>query len=280
MSNTTTPINLQTNTAAGPDTGPSLQLGEAGLETVLVFENGFELPEFAAFPLLDQAEGRAALESYYRGMIDVADANDIDLVLDTPTWRASKNWGDKLGYDETELNRINAAGVAILESIRSGRTQSQPKVSISGSVGPAADAYRANERMTVDAALEYHGPQMRSLARAGAEIATVQTMTYVDEALGATLAARSAGLPVIISFTLETDGALPSGRTPRRRHPHHRRRDRYVPDVLWHQLRTPGPLQLPVHTGRGLARSDRAHPGQRLTKEPRRARQLTGARSR
>ena len=40
---------------------------------------------------------------------------------------------------------------------------------------------------------------------------TVLTMTYAEEAIGITRAAVESGLPVVISFTLETDGRLPSG---------------------------------------------------------------------
>lgn len=191
-------------------TGP-LQVSDAGLETVLIFENGFDLPEFASFTLLDRADGRAALVAYYQGFVDIADAQNVDLVLDTATWRANQGWGAKLGYDTADLDRLNRDAVALLEEVRVNRPDGAPKISISGAVGPAADGYTAYERMTVSEAKAYHQPQMHTLADTGADMATGQTMTYVDEAVGLALAARSAGIPVLVSFTVETDGTLPSG---------------------------------------------------------------------
>ena len=38
-------------------------------------------------------------------------------------------------------------------------------------------------------------------------------MNYEAEAIGVARAAEAAGLPVAISFTVETDGALPTGQT-------------------------------------------------------------------
>ena len=189
----------------------TLQLSDAGLETVLVFEQGWDLPCFAAFPLLDRPDGREALLEYCRGFVDIADAQNMDLVLDTVTWRASPRWGAKLGYDAVELERINRDAVALVEEVRAGRPADAPKISISGSVGPAADGYVALERMTVAEARAYHEPQIRTLADAGADMATGLTMTYIDEAVGLALAAKATGIPVVVSFTLETDGALPSG---------------------------------------------------------------------
>ena len=38
-------------------------------------------------------------------------------------------------------------------------------------------------------------------------------MNYVEEPIGIARAAKAAGMPVVISFTLETDGRLPTGQT-------------------------------------------------------------------
>ena len=200
-----------TSTRPAPDT--TLRISDAGMETVLIFEHGFDLPEFAAFPLLDRPEGRAALVDYYDGFIDIADRNGVELVLDTATWRASPSWGAKLGYDAAALDRISREAVALVEQVRADRPTDAPKVWISGSVGPAGDGYRPDTEMTVEEATAYHQPQLRALAEAGADIATGLTMTTIDEAVGLALAAQSAGIPVVVSFTVETDGSLPSGQT-------------------------------------------------------------------
>jgi S-methylmethionine-dependent homocysteine/selenocysteine methylase len=197
------------------DPSRPLRISDAGMETVLVFEHGFDLPEFAAFTLLDRPEGRAALLDYYRGFVEIADEHSTDLVLDTATWRASQIWGDKLGYDAEALERINRDAVALVEQVRADRPASAPKIWISGSVGPAGDGYTADRRMTVEEATSYHEPQLQTLAAAGADVATGLTMTHIDEAIGLALAAKSAGVGVVVSFTVETDGSLPSGQTLR-----------------------------------------------------------------
>lgn len=202
---------MTTKTLDPQKTARRFQLTDAGLETVLIFEEGFDLPLFAAFPLLDEEKGRSALLRYYRGFVDIAQAQDVDLTLDTPTWRASQAWGDQLGYDAEALDRINVEAVELLQQIRADRSTSSPEISISGSVGPAVDGYVADRRMSVSEATSYHLPQIRSFAQAGADVVTALTMTYVDEAIGLTLAAKEVGIPLVLSYTVETDGALPSG---------------------------------------------------------------------
>jgi homocysteine S-methyltransferase len=80
-----------------------VKLTGAGLETVLVFEEGIELPEFAAFPLVDSEEGRAALRRYCRPFLELARDRGVPLVLSAPTWRANPEWGRRLGYEGDDL---------------------------------------------------------------------------------------------------------------------------------------------------------------------------------
>ena len=82
---------------------------------------------------------------------------------------------------------------------------------VSGTLGPRGDGYVVGERMHPDEAATYHGLQLAAFAAAGADLATALTLTYVDEAVGVVPAAREAGLPVAVSFTVETDGRLPDG---------------------------------------------------------------------
>jgi homocysteine S-methyltransferase len=82
---------------------------------------------------------------------------------------------------------------------------------VSGAIGPRGDGYVADHLMTADEARAYHLPQIQSFAAAGADMTTAFTINYVQEGIGVALAAKSVGLPVAISFTLETDGRLPSG---------------------------------------------------------------------
>jgi homocysteine S-methyltransferase len=65
--------------------------------------------------------------------------------------------------------------------------------------------------MTLDDAERVHRPQVEALAAAGADMITAITMTTSAEAIGVARAAARAGRASAISFTVETDGTLPSG---------------------------------------------------------------------
>jgi S-methylmethionine-dependent homocysteine/selenocysteine methylase len=190
-----------------------VKLTDAGLETVLVFDEGIDLPLFAAFPLVDTDEGRAALRRYYTPFLELARERDVPLVLSAPTWRASSDWGRQLGYEGDELAGVNRRAVALLEAARDevlGPAE-RGDVVIEGSVGPRSDAYRPTLLMDEEEAERYHGDQLRTLAETGCTQVSAITLTYVEEAIGIVRAARAAGVPVVVGFTVETDGRLPSG---------------------------------------------------------------------
>ena len=86
---------------------------DGGTETDLIFHHGVDLPEFAAFPLLDSVDGRALLTDYYAGYAEIARLPDAGLVLEAPTWRANPDWGAKLGYDAAALARVNRAAIDV-----------------------------------------------------------------------------------------------------------------------------------------------------------------------
>ena len=180
---------------------------DGGLETVLIFQHGVELPEFASFPLLDTAPGRRALTEYFDPYFAVARAHDAGLVLDTPTWRASADWGRVLGYDAAALDDVNRRSVAFAEGLRAGNAD--VPVVVNGVIGPRGDGYVPGETMSAAEAEDYHRAQVRSLA--GAEMVSAITMNYAAEAIGIVRAAADAEVPVAVSFTVETDGRLPTG---------------------------------------------------------------------
>lgn len=194
-----------------PQLSADLFLTDGGLETTLIFHDGFDLPDFAAFPLLESADGRAALERYYRAYLDIAQRHGTGLVLETPTWRASADWGRRLGYSAAALRTLNIAAVEHLRILRDAHGQGQPPVVISGNLGPRGDGYSPTTVMTPDESAAYHSEQIRALADGGADLITALTITHVDEAIGIVRAAVEHSVPVVISFTVETDGALPSG---------------------------------------------------------------------
>jgi len=202
-----------TNTAGLAHLETTGFITDGGLETTLLFHEGIELPEFAAFPLLADDDGRAALARYYRAYQDVAASHDVGIVLDTATWRANADWAARLGWTRDQLSEINEEAVRFVRALAAERPDT-PAV-LNGAIGPRGDGYVVGSVMSAAEAEHYHLLQARAFAAAGADMITSVTMTYVDEAIGIVEAARSVGLPVAIGFTVETDGRLPSGQTLR-----------------------------------------------------------------
>ncbi len=184
---------------------------DGGLETDLIYHRGFDLPAFAAFPLLEDEAGRAALTDYFRGYADVAAAVGRPLLLETPTWRANPDWLRSLGHGADAVRRVNEDAVRFLQRLARAWSGDLPDVLVGGVVGPRGDGYVPGEQMEVAEAAAYHLPQLTALAAAGADRATALTLTDVHEAIGVALAAHEVGLPVAIGFTVETDGRLPGG---------------------------------------------------------------------
>jgi S-methylmethionine-dependent homocysteine/selenocysteine methylase len=178
------------------------------METVLHFQRRIDLPCFASFPLLVSDEGTRELRAYFEPYVQVARERNVGVVLDTPTWRANADWGTKLGYDAGDLAEMNRKAVALVER---GRSETGAQIVISGCLGPRDDAYRPRDLMSADEAERYHTPQVATLSATAADMITALTLTYPEEAVGIVRAARRARMPVAISFTVETDGRLPSG---------------------------------------------------------------------
>lgn len=183
-------------------------LTDGGLETSLVFLEGIDLVDFAAFPLLDSEQGRRALRRYFAPFLDLAARAGVGLVLDTPTWRANLDWGARLGYDPARLATINKQAVTFVAALAGEHPN---RTVLNGVIGPRGDGYVVGATMTAAEAAAYHGLQARSFAEAGADMVSAITMTYPDEAIGVTRAAAAVDLPVVVSFTVETDGRLPCG---------------------------------------------------------------------
>jgi S-methylmethionine-dependent homocysteine/selenocysteine methylase len=193
-----------------PHLSDNLFITDGGLETTLVFHEGFDLPEFAAFDVFRKADGYRVLHDYFLPYIRVAQEYETGFILESPTWRASRDWGRKLGYSPKDLRAVNLKSIAMLQDIRSSSGNGRSPLVISGCIGPRGDGYRADARMTAAEAKQYHQEQIDALRDAGADLVSAFTINYVEEAVGITRAAQSAEIPVVISFTVETDGRLPS----------------------------------------------------------------------
>jgi homocysteine S-methyltransferase len=187
---------------------------DGGMETTLIFHVGFELPQFASFVLLDDELGVQALTNYYLQYVEIAREQGVGIILDTPTWRANPDWGSRLGYSPDALLDIDRRGVALLEARRPD-ADGKPLLVISGCVGPRGDGYRADQMMSATEAQEYHFPQIATFGKTSADMIGALTLTYASEAIGIVKAAEEAAIPAAVSFTLETDGRLPSGQSLR-----------------------------------------------------------------
>ena len=196
---------------------PQLQdrpfLTDGGLETTLIFHEHVDLPYFAAFDLLKDDAGTAILRRYFTRYGELARAKGTGIVLESATWRANPDWASKLGYDAIALAEANRRAIGLLQEVRDALESPGTPIVASGNLGPRGDGYRPGTRMSVDEARAYHALQVDTFAATNADMVAAFTMNYVEEAIGIVKAAKDASMPVAISFTVETDGRMPSGDT-------------------------------------------------------------------
>ena len=186
-------------------------LTDSGFETSLVFHEELDFPNFAAFDLLRNKEDCAYLKRYYMRHADLTKQYQVGFILETPTWRASADWGDLLGYNEQALIEINRAAVELVSSIQKEYDTLKTPFVVSGNIGPRGNGYDPALLMSAEVAESYHSTQVNVLSNAGVDMITAMTMTHVGEVIGVTLATARSGMPIVISFTVETDGRLPTG---------------------------------------------------------------------
>lgn len=196
-----------------PQLSGEIFLTDSGLETTLVFQKEIELAEFASFPLLENKEKLQILQDYYRQHALLAYDVEVGFILESVTWRANSDWGEKLGYSQTELDKVNREAIKMLVEIRDEfETEKSPMV-ISGNIGPRGDGYVSGDLMSAEEAEKYHSAQIKTFSETKADFVSAFTINYSQEAVGIVRAAKSFDMPVVISFTVETDGKLPSGET-------------------------------------------------------------------
>jgi len=186
---------------------------DGGLETDLIFNHGIDLPEFAAFDLLKNEEGKEVLRKYFLDYIDISKTQCSGFVLEAPTYRANPDWALKIGYSLESLDDITRIAVQELENIRNDNESEDFKIAISVCIGPRGDGYSPDNKMSVEMAEEYHSYQIKIVADTNADLVSALTMNYNEEAIGIVNAAQKKNIPVVISYTVETDGKLPSGQS-------------------------------------------------------------------
>ena len=188
-------------------------LTDGGLETTLIFQDGVDLPHFASFTELGSSAGRARLDKYFGAYMDAAREQKTGFVLDTVTWRANAAWGAVMGNDHSAITKINQDAVAYAIRLRDAFETDTFPIVVDGVVGPAGDGYAIDEELLPEAAQKIHSVQINAFAASGVDLVTAVTMTHAGEAIGVVRAAQAAEVPVVVSFTVETDGKLPSGQT-------------------------------------------------------------------
>lgn len=188
-------------------------IADGGLETTLVFHEGVELPYFAAFDVLKSKEGTERILAYNQRFIALAKKVGAGLVLHGCTWRASPDWGAKLGYSLDELAKVNRRSVELMAPLRREHETKRTPIVLSAVVGPRGDGYQVGNAMTAKEAQDYHRFQIGIFADTEADLVGAFTLTYAEEAIGIVRAAKAAKVPCVISFTVETDGKLPSGQS-------------------------------------------------------------------
>ncbi len=186
-------------------------LSDGGLETYMIFDKGYDLPCFSAAVLLNSEDGRADLTAYMERFIGIAQATGRGFIFDAPTWRAGTAWAGPLGQTLHEVMETNEDAVAFAARLRAMHETPECPILINGLVGPAGDAYAPDTEISLQEALLIHAPQIHALGKAGVDMISAMTLTHSAEAIGIVQAAKEIDVPVVIAFTLETDGRLPSG---------------------------------------------------------------------
>jgi S-methylmethionine-dependent homocysteine/selenocysteine methylase len=190
-------------------------LTDGGLETTLIFHDGIDLPHFASFDLFKTERGTTVIRAYYERYIAIAKRNQTGFVLEGATWRASPDWGDKLGYSRAQLADANRAAVDLMAKLRDAHESAQTPIVISANIGPRGDGYKIDKAMSAAEAEDYHGWQVNVFRDTEADLVSAFTINYAEEGIGVARACCRAGMPSVISFTVETDGKLPSGQAIR-----------------------------------------------------------------
>lgn len=194
-----------------PQDSGQLFLTDAGLETDLIFNKGVEIREFAAHTLLADSAGRCALTRYFREFLSLAKQHKTGFILDSQTWKAHSHWADDLGATESELQAANRESIDFIADLRDEFAGNHGPIVLNGVIGPRGDAYAPESAISAAEAEEYHAQQIAWLAATEVEMVSALTFAQASEAIGFVNAATKADLPVVVSFTVETDGSLPSG---------------------------------------------------------------------
>lgn len=192
-------------------------LTEGGAQTALIYKHGRDLPEFSTHFMLYKTDDKKLLTSLRHKFIEKAIQHNVNLILDTETWRASANWLDKIGTDQHVRDTLHEEAVAFtksnvqhFESTCAAGSKSCKAIA-GATIGPAQDAYSAEQNVDLGAMRQYHSAQIAEFKRLGIGVAFAYTFNNVTEACAIAMEAKNVDLPVVISFTVNSMGKLAEG---------------------------------------------------------------------
>lgn len=186
-------------------------LSEGGTETELMYKYGFELPQFALYPLLNNHDATSTMRGMFRSYLDVVARNEMNALMGGLDYRASPDWGKLLGYSPAGLAEANHQSIDFLRELAAEYVSDINEILIQGLIGPRGDAYERNTKITVNEAEDYHSVQLNTLKDANVDLALAITFNNVPESIGVARAAVKLGVPLAISLTLDTHSRLNSG---------------------------------------------------------------------
>ncbi len=189
----------------------NIYLTEGGSETEIMYRHGFELPEFTMFPLLKNPKAVPAMRRMFTEQLDVAAEFGLSFMLSGLDYRASPDWGSKLGYSARSLADANISAIEFLRDIAKEYKEQIPNLFIGGILGPRGDAYSLNKEITAESAEDYHSVQLETLKVANVDFVSAMTFNNVPESIGAARAAAKIGLPLSVSLTIDSTYRLKSG---------------------------------------------------------------------
>ncbi|PKG98801.1 homocysteine S-methyltransferase family protein [Paraglaciecola sp. MB-3u-78] len=194
-----------------PQKDGRIYLSEGGTETEISYKYGFELPEFAMFPLLDNPEAVSQMQGMYRKYLDVVAKHGMCALIGGLDYRASPDWGKLLGYSPQGLAEANHKSIDFLREVASEYASDIPEILIQGLIGPRGDTYERNISISENEAEDYHSIQLTTLKEANVDLALAITFNNVSESIGVARAAKKIGVPLAISLSLDSTSKLNSG---------------------------------------------------------------------
>ncbi len=192
-----------------PQLGNDIFACYTGMDTDIIYNRGIALPGFASYPLLSTLEGKNILREYYSNLVELARELNVAAILDSVTWVANRDRGAGLNYSREDLKKFNIEAIELIASVREEKGD-LPTV-LCGQIGPRGDGYEPSNLMSTKEAESYHAEQIKIYSNTEADLVSASTICYAEEAAGIVRAADHYDIPVSISFTVETDGRLPTG---------------------------------------------------------------------